>query len=81
MPEDLENSNCFQILGLDIFLDERVKPWLFEVNALASFGTDSPLDLKIKSELLEETIKLLNLSAKRKRNYKKQQSENFNRRQ
>ena len=79
-PEDLENSMCFEILGFDIFMDEKVKPFLIEVNSLASFGTDSPLDKKIKSELLTETIQLLNLSQKRKRKIKKERSENFNRR-
>lgn len=72
---------CFEILGFDIFLDEKIKPWLFEVNSLASFGTDSPLDKKVKYELLEETIKMLNLSQKRKKKYKREKSENFNRRQ
>jgi hypothetical protein len=62
LPEDLENSCCFEILGFDIFLDENVKPWLIEVNSLASFETDSPLDLKVKSSLIMETVKILNLS-------------------
>jgi tubulin polyglutamylase TTLL6/13 len=53
---------CFEILGLDIFLDEKLKPFLIEVNSLASFATDSPLDKKIKYDLIDETIKLLNLS-------------------
>jgi D-alanine-D-alanine ligase-like ATP-grasp enzyme len=53
---------CFEILGFDIFLDENIKPWLIEVNSLASFGTDSPIDKKIKSDLLEETFTMLNLS-------------------
>jgi tubulin polyglutamylase TTLL6/13 len=61
-PEDNENSLCFEILGLDIFFDEKLKPWLFEVNSLASFATDSPLDKKIKTDLLQETVKMLNLS-------------------
>lgn len=55
-PEDNENSMCFEILGFDIFLDEKIKPWLIEVNSLASFATDSPLDKKIKQDLLTETI-------------------------
>ena len=71
---------CFEILGFDIFMDESVKPYLIEVNSLASFGTDSPIDKKIKSDLLTETIQLLNLSQKRKRKVKKERSENFNRR-
>jgi tubulin polyglutamylase TTLL6/13 len=72
---------CFEILGFDIFLDDKVKPWLIEVNSLASFATDSPLDKKIKHDLLTETISMMNLSHKRKRKYKKEKSEQFNRRQ
>jgi tubulin polyglutamylase TTLL6/13 len=72
---------CFEILGLDIFLDEKIKPWLIEVNSLASFATDSPLDKKIKNDLMTETISMLNLSAKRKRKSKKEKTETFNRRQ
>jgi tubulin polyglutamylase TTLL6/13 len=47
---------CFEILGFDIFIDEKVKPWLIEVNSLASFATDSPLDKKVKFDLIKETI-------------------------
>jgi len=61
---------CFEILGLDIFLDEDIKPWLIEVNSLASFATDSPLDKKIKTDLITETIALLNLNNKRKKKAK-----------
>ena len=31
-PQDMENSLCFQILGIDIFLDHQCKCWLIEVN-------------------------------------------------
>ena len=31
-PQDLENQMCFQILGIDIFLDKKAKPWLIEIN-------------------------------------------------
>ena len=70
-PDDLENSLCFEVLGFDIMLDRECKPVLLEVNHSPSFGTDSPLDYKIKSELIHDTIKLLGLSVKR-RNYYKQ---------
>jgi hypothetical protein len=31
-PQDLETNLCFQILGFDIFIDKKAKPWLIEVN-------------------------------------------------
>ena len=66
---------CFEVLGLDIFLDENIKPWLIEVNSLASFATDSPLDKKIKFDLMYETIAMLNMSPKRKKKIKKEKLE------
>lgn len=53
---------CFEILGFDIILDEKLKPWILEVNHSPSFSTDTPLDFKIKKNLITDTIKLLNLS-------------------
>lgn len=47
-------------------LDSKLKPWLIEVNHAPSLSTDSAFDLKIKRKLVEDTIKILNLSLKRK---------------
>jgi len=44
-------------------LDENLKPWLIEINHAPSFGTDTPLDWKIKKDLIADTIHLLNLSS------------------
>ena len=65
--DDLENSMCFQILGVDIMIDQKLKPWLIEVNHLSSFGTDSPLDKRVKFDLIWDTFTLLNMSIKRKK--------------
>jgi tubulin polyglutamylase TTLL6/13 len=48
----LRGSRCFEILGFDIMIDSKLRPWLIEVNHLPSFGTDSPLDLDIKARLM-----------------------------
>ena len=66
---------CFEVLGIDIFIDDKVKPWLIEVNSLASFATDSPLDKKIKYDVVYETLAMLNLNQKRKRKAKKEKTE------
>jgi len=62
---------CFEVLGFDVILDHKLRPYILEVNALASFGTDSPLDKKYKLDLMKDTFTILNLSTKR-RNSKQQ---------
>ena len=61
-------------------LDDKLKPWLIEVNNMPSFATDTPLDEKVKSELMLDTFKLLNLSIKRKKKLKREKQAEFNRR-
>ena len=51
---EFRGSRCFEVLGLDIMIDNHQKPWMIEVNHLPSFGTDSPLDLDIKERLMEQ---------------------------
>ena len=71
---------CFEILGFDIFLDEKLKPWIIEVNHAPSFSTDSPLDFKVKKNLITDVVQLLNLSYFKKMNFKKQKALEFQRR-
>eukprot|EP00298_Acanthocystis_sp_HF-20_P025301 c37171_g1_i1.p1 GENE.c37171_g1_i1~~c37171_g1_i1.p1 ORF type:complete len:331 (+),score=118.47 c37171_g1_i1:441-1433(+) len=54
-----KNDSCFELYGFDILLDNQLKPWLIEVNLGPSLTTDSPLDKKIKGNLLEDVIKLV----------------------
>jgi len=53
---------CFQILGFDIIIDHKLKPYLLEVNQSPSFSTDSPLDYKIKKNVIGDAFNLLNVS-------------------
>ena len=47
-------------------LDADLKPWIIEVNHAPSLATESAFDLNIKQKLVTDTIKILNLSVKRK---------------
>lgn len=58
------NFGHFQILGLDILLDSDLKAWLLEVNNYSSLSTDSPLDSKIKFDMLYEAMALMNFHKK-----------------
>ena len=61
-------------------LDNQCKPLILEVNHSPSFGTDSPLDHKIKSALIHDTLKLLGLSVARRNFYKQMIQEEQERR-
>ena len=58
-------------------LDEKLKPWILEVNHSPSFSTDSPLDFKIKKNLIADVLQLLNISFWKKMQYKKQKTLEF----
>ena len=54
---------CFEILGFDILLDRKLKPWILEVNHSPSFHTDSDLDKEIKEGLLYDALNMLHVKA------------------
>ena len=71
---------CYEILGLDVILDQNLKPYLLEVNHTPSFTTDTPLDKSIKKNLIRDTLLLLNINAKNKIRIKNNLKMEFQRR-
>ncbi|UJR11137.1 hypothetical protein I4U23_015318 [Adineta vaga] len=73
MPTAQKQNQCFQIIGFDILLTDRLKPILLEVNANPSLRIDydhtneagklihepSLIDEEIKKPLVTETLKLV----------------------
>ena len=53
---------CFEILGMDIMIDENFKPWLLEVNHSPSFSSDTPFDKELKFNLIRDTLILMNFN-------------------
>ncbi|KAM7359544.1 tubulin tyrosine ligase-like 5 isoform 2-T6 [Cochliomyia hominivorax] len=56
-------SNCFELYGFDILIDDTLKPWLLEVNLSPSMGVDSPLDAKVKSCLITDLLTCVGIPA------------------
>ncbi|DBA76353.1 TPA: hypothetical protein ACH3X1_010064 [Trebouxia sp. C0004] len=76
-PATNDGFSCFELLGYDVLLDQKCRPWLLEssshsvvtiqVNHSPSFSTDTPLDLAVKKKLILETLALVRVDAKQLR--------------
>ncbi|NXQ30772.1 TTLL7 polyglutamylase, partial [Alaudala cheleensis] len=70
------DSVCFEVLGFDILLDRKLKPWLLEINRAPSFGTDQKIDYDVKKGVLLNALKLLNIrTSDKRRNLAQQKAE------
>jgi hypothetical protein len=52
-------ASFFQLLGFDVMLDAHATPWLLEVNAGPSLGTEAQLDLTIKGQMLVDMLNVV----------------------
>merc|ERR1712159_188309 len=66
-PYQQMKSNCFELFGFDILIEENLRPWLIEVNLSPSLGVGSPLDRKIKADALADLLTIVGISSKVKR--------------
>ena len=53
-----KNSNCFECFGFDVLIDDKLEPWLLEVNLTPAMSCDSPLDQKVKSNCVADLLSL-----------------------
>lgn len=66
-PENFYNDMCFEVLGFDVMLSQKLAPFVIEVNYTPSFAVDTPFDMFVKKGLVYDTVKLLNIGAKWKK--------------
>eukprot|EP00002_Diphylleia_rotans_P030239 TRINITY_DN6200_c0_g1_i2.p1 TRINITY_DN6200_c0_g1~~TRINITY_DN6200_c0_g1_i2.p1 ORF type:complete len:443 (+),score=79.67 TRINITY_DN6200_c0_g1_i2:60-1388(+) len=52
---------CFELFGFDVILDERLKPWLLEVNFSPAMVIDCEIDAVVKEALVSDMVDLLDI--------------------
>lgn len=62
-PGGAHAASCFELYGFDILLDTDLKAWLIEVNTFPSMSSGSPLDKRIKTKLIADTLTLVGVKA------------------
>jgi len=68
------STNCFQLFGFDILIDEDFKVWLIEVNLGPSMACDSSLDFDVKSKMVTDLLTLAGVQPRDIQQDKLQQS-------
>ncbi|CAK9064585.1 unnamed protein product, partial [Durusdinium trenchii] len=55
------NQTCFELYGFDVLVDQKLRPWLLEVNTCPSLSSSSPLDKRLKTQLVADMLTLVGL--------------------
>ena len=58
---NVNSVNLFEIFGIDILIDERLRPWLMEVNLNPSLNSDNKLEKEIKYKLIPDIMNIIGL--------------------
>ncbi|KAK7067709.1 Tubulin polyglutamylase ttll4 [Halocaridina rubra] len=51
--------SCHELFGFDVIIDERLRPWLLEVNISPSLHSASPLDHSVKGPLIVDLLNMV----------------------
>ena len=60
-------NTCFELFGFDVLLNERLRPWLIEVNTCPALGTGTVVDKAVKQPMLAQLMHMVAPPASQKR--------------
>lgn len=52
------NQSCFELYGFDVLVDDKLRPWLLEVNTFPSLSSSSPFDKRVKTRVVSDMFTL-----------------------
>ncbi|CAG5113489.1 Oidioi.mRNA.OKI2018_I69.chr2.g7593.t1.cds [Oikopleura dioica] len=53
------DKHCFEIYGFDVLIDDKLKPWLIEVNASPSLSATTANDRIMKYSVIKDALSIL----------------------
>ena len=57
----IRNNAIYQLYGIDIILDDNIKPWLLEVNYGPDLGNIDLTDLKLKTKVVTDLFNIIGI--------------------
>lgn len=54
-------TNCFELYGLDVMLDDNLKPWIIEVNGSPSMRANTKKDKELKVGVIDDMLSVIDL--------------------
>ena len=58
---NINSGNLFELFGVDIILDYKLRPWLLEITLNPNLNCTSFIEEKIKSKLITDTLNIIGL--------------------
>lgn len=54
-------TNCFELYGFDVMLDDNLKPWIIEVNGSPSMRANTKKDKELKVGVIDDMLSVIDL--------------------